>query len=110
MAVNSNKLDANSRELIEAHFPALVDMAIGDRDGVPRKPAPDSAFEIMAALGAKPERTLYVGDGDADLLTARNAGTDAAWVSWGYRSREDLADIHIPRSFDGADALRDYIL
>ncbi len=110
VAVNSNKLDANSRELIGAHFGALVDMAIGDREGVPRKPAPDSALEIMAALGAKPERTLYVGDGDADLLTARNAGVDAAWVSWGYRTAGDLAGLQIPRRFDNAGALRGFIL
>lgn len=110
VAVNSNKLDANSRELIAAHFPGLVDMAIGDREGFPRKPAPDSAFEIMAALGARPERTLYVGDGDADLLTAVNAGTDAAWVSWGYRRESDLKALEIPRRFDTADDLANYIL
>ena len=110
VAVNSNKLDGDSRQLIEAHFGALVDMAIGDREGVPRKPAPDSAFEIMAALGVKPERTLYVGDGDSDLLTARNAGTDGAWVSWGYRKREELGDIDIPHAFDSVDALQTFIL
>ena len=110
VAVNSNKLDANSRELIDAHFGPLVDMAIGDREGVPRKPAPDSALEIMAALGAKPERTLYVGDGDADILTAQNAGTDCAWVSWGYRKASDLGGIAIPRRFDSAEDLKNYIL
>jgi len=110
VAVNSNKLDLNSRALIQAHFGPLVDMAIGDRVGVPRKPAPDSALEIMAALNAKPKRTLYVGDGDTDLLTAQNAGTDCAWVSWGYRSRSDLAGIPIPHFFDNAGDLRDFIL
>ena len=64
----------------------------------------------MAALGTKPERTLYVGDGDADLLTARNAGTDAAWVSWGYRNRSELGDIELPHAFDTVEALRAYIL
>jgi len=110
VAVNSNKLDEDSHVLVAAHFPGLVDMAIGDREGVPRKPSPVSANEIMAALGVSPDRVLYVGDGDSDIQTARNAGTDGAWVSWGYRSREDLKGLEIPRAFDTAEALRDYIL
>ena len=85
-------------------------MAIGDREGVPRKPAPDSANEIMAALGVQPGRTLYVGDGDSDLLTAQNAGTDAAWVTWGYRRAEELGGIVIPRRFDSTAELTAYIL
>lgn len=110
VAVNSNKLDEDSQALIKAHFSGLVDMAIGDREGVPRKPAPDSAFEIMAALGASPERTLYVGDGDSDVMTARNAGTDGGWVTWGYRKRSDLGDLEVPHVFNTAEELRDFIL
>ena len=110
VAVNSNKLDEDSRALVAAHFPGLIDMAIGDREGVPRKPAPDSANEIMAALGVQPGRTLYVGDGDSDLLTAQNAGTDAAWVTWGYRRAEELGGIVIPRRFDSTAELTAYIL
>ena len=110
VAVNSNKLDGDSQALIQAHFPGLVDMAFGDRAGVPRKPAPDSAFEIMDALGIAPGRTLYVGDGDSDLKTARNAGTDCAWVSWGYRRRSELGDLPIPHAFDRAEDLQAFIL
>ena len=110
VAVNSNKLDEDSQVLIDAHFGSLVDMAIGDREGVPRKPAPDSALEIMAALGVSPERTLYVGDGDSDLMTAKNAGTDGAWVSWGYRTEAELGGLPIPHRFDDVRSLQDFIL
>ena len=110
VAVNSNKLDQDSRTLVDIHFPGLVDMAIGDREGVPRKPDPRSANEIMAALHVQPERTLYVGDGDSDILTARNAGTDGAWVSWGYRKQDELGGASIPRRFDDVETLRAYIL
>lgn len=110
VAVNSNKLDEDSRALIAAHFQGLVDMAIGDREGVPRKPSPVSANEIMAALGVAPDRTLYVGDGDSDVMTARNAGTDGAWVSWGYRNRDDLKGLDVPHRFDTAEALKRFIL
>ena len=110
VAVNSNKLDEDSRVLVDAHFGGLVDMAIGDREGVPRKPAPDSANEIMAALGVKPEKVIYIGDGDSDILTAKNAGTDGGWVSWRYRKYEELNGLVPQHRFDTAEAIREFIL
>ena len=110
LAVNSNKVDAATQKLCDAHFPGLLDMALGEREGIPRKPAPDGAFHIMKSLGAEPGRTLYVGDGDADLLTAQNARIDCAWVSWGFRKREELQGIDIPRAFDSVEALEGFII
>ena len=109
-AVNSNKVDNAVRLLCEAHFTGRLDLALGEREGIPKKPAPDGAQYIMNTLSAAPERTLYVGDGDADLLTAENAGIDSAWVSWGYRRREELEGLDIPRSFADVDSLSDFIL
>lgn len=110
VAVNSNKLDEDSRALIAAHFGSLVDISFGDREGVPRKPAPDSALDILRALNVRPERTLYVGDGDSDLMTARNAGADCAWVSWGYRKKSELGGLPIPHEFNNAEDLKRFIL
>ena len=110
VAVNSNKLDEDSRVLVKAHFGELVDMAIGDREGVPRKPAPDSANKIMAALNVKPEKVIYIGDGDSDILTAKNAGTNGGWVSWGYRKYEELNGLVPQNRFDTAEAIRAFVL
>ena len=109
-AVNSNKVDNAVQLLCDAHFDGRLDLALGERRDIPKKPAPDGARRIMNTLGVTPERTLYVGDGDADLLTAQNAGIDSAWVSWGYRRREELAGIAIPRAFDDVEQLKLYIL
>ena len=109
-AVNSNKVDAATNLLCQAHFGDRIALALGEREGIPKKPVPDGARLIMQALGAAPERTLYVGDGDADLRTAENAGIDCAWVSWGYRRREELDGIPIPRAFDTVQTLGNYIL
>lgn len=109
-AVNSNKVDAATQLLCADHFDGLIDLALGEAAGIPKKPAPDGAQHIMATLGAAPERTLYVGDGDADILTAKNAGIDGAWVSWGYRRREELEGLELPVSFDTVEALEAYIL
>lgn len=110
VAVNSNKPDAAVQALCAAHFDGLFDLALGERADIPKKPAPDGALKLMRALNAAPGRTLYVGDGDADLMTAQNAGIDCAWVSWGYRRRDELAGLDIPRAFGNARALADFIL
>ena len=109
-AVNSNKVDNAVRLLCDAHFDGLLDAVLGERDGIPRKPAPDGARRIMERLNVRPENTLYVGDGDADIRTAQNAGIDCAWVSWGYRRREELTGLDIPHAFETAKALESYIL
>lgn len=108
-AVNSNKVDDATRLLCDTHFGDLLAMALGEKEGIPKKPAPDGAFYIMKTLGVTPERTLYVGDGDADLLTAQNAGIDCAWVSWGYRRAEELEGIRIPHTCDSVEALQRFI-
>ncbi len=88
VAVVSNKPDPTTKALISRFFPGVL--AAGD-DGIhPRKPAPDNVWRTLAVLGAAPEEALYVGDSEVDLTTARNAGMDAAIVSWGYRDRDEL--------------------
>lgn len=109
-AVNSNKPDAATQRLCQAHFDGLIALALGERPEIPKKPAPDGALYIMKALGATPGATLYVGDGDTDLMTAANAGIDGAWVSWGFRRIDELGGLAVPRAFDTAEALRNYIL
>ena len=98
--VVSNKYDGAVKALSEKHFGDLVQVAVGERPGVMRKPAPDSVFEAMRCLGAEKETTLYVGDSDVDVETAHNAGLRCVGVSWGFRPRESLLQA-------GADAVID---
>ena len=110
MAVNSNKVEAATAALCRAHFPDRLDMVLGEREGIPKKPAPDGANAIIEALGANRGRVLYVGDGETDIMTARNAGIDCAWVSWGYRRRCELGGLSVPHAFDTPPALGKFIL
>ncbi|MBR6767122.1 MAG: HAD family hydrolase, partial [Clostridia bacterium] len=93
LAVNSNKTDDAVRILCESHFPGLIECIVGERPEFPRKPEPDGALHILKTMGIPAERALYIGDGDSDVLTAKNAGLDCAWVSWGYRTREELGSL-----------------
>jgi phosphoglycolate phosphatase len=88
--VVSNKYDGAVVALCKKHFGDLVQVAIGERPGLGRKPEPDSALLAMEFLGAEPAHTVYVGDSDVDVETARNAGLKCVAVSWGFRPRESL--------------------
>ena len=44
----------------------------------------------MERLGATQEDTLFVGDSNVDIRTAKNGGLTGCGVLWGFRSREEL--------------------
>jgi phosphoglycolate phosphatase len=103
--VVSNKYDGAVAKLCQKHFGDLVEVAIGERPGVGRKPAPDSALMAMRQLGTSREETLYVGDSDVDVETAHNAGLKCVGVSWGFRPRESLNQAGAEVVIDEASAL-----
>lgn len=90
IAVVSNKPDEAVKQLAEYYFPGLFPVAIGQRPGFETKPSPDSVFEAMRLLGAEPERSVYVGDSEVDVATAKNAGLPCVTVTWGFRDVDEL--------------------
>lgn len=66
------------------------------------KPHPAMLEELMGELGARPERTLMIGDTTHDLQMARNAGTAGVAVSFGahpaavLEAEGPLACMHTP--------------
>ena len=93
MAIVSNKADAAVKELAKRYFPEIT-VAIGEREGIARKPAPDSVFEAMRLLGVSREETLYAGDSDVDVATAGNAGLPCVAVTWGFREEAFLRSLN----------------
>lgn len=110
VCVNSNKYDAAVQMLSKNHFNGYYFMAAGESEVYPRKPDPSAALTLAKACNAAPERTLYVGDSDIDVLTARNAGMVSAWVSWGFRTREDMGQMLPEACFDSCEELSDFIM
>ncbi|MBR1780202.1 MAG: HAD family hydrolase [Oscillospiraceae bacterium] len=92
LAVVSNKPDSAVGILAQAYFPGLFACAVGDREGLRPKPAPDAVRQVMDALGAQAETTVYVGDSDVDIATARAAGLPCVSVTWGFRDEAFLRD------------------
>lgn len=91
-AVVSNKAHVFSVELIRRFFGETVGPVYGTGNDLPRKPDPTAVLRVMEELGVQPSETLYVGDSDVDMRTARNAGLDACGVLWGFRSKDVLAE------------------
>ena len=91
LAVVSNKMMAATQELV-AHFFPDIEVAIGEYEaaGIRKKPAPDTVFEALRQLGTSPDNTVYVGDSDVDIATARNSGLPCISVLWGFRDRPFL--------------------
>ena len=90
MAVVSNKLQSGVNELARTFFHGVIDVAIGEQQGIPRKPAPDMVEMALSQLGASKDEAIYVGDSDVDLQTAANAGLPCISVLWGFRSKDFL--------------------
>lgn len=87
-AIVSNKADFAVKTLARDYFDGLCAAVIGERDGIRKKPAPDSVFEAMALLDAK--KPVYVGDSEVDIATAKAAGIPCISVSWGFRGKNEL--------------------
>lgn len=112
MAVVSNKVDSAVKALCARHFEGLIpaNYAIGERSDVRRKPAPDSVFTAMRALGVTPEETIYVGDSEVDVQTAVNAGLPCLSALWGFRSEEELLAAGATRLMKMPDEVYAYIV
>lgn len=92
LAVVSNKADYGVQELCQQYFEGIFDYAVGEREGIQKKPAPDSVNEVLNRLQFERNQAVYVGDSDVDVATARNAGLDCIAVEWGFRTREFLIE------------------
>lgn len=104
-AVVSNKPDFAVQTLAAQYFPGLLAASAGAKDGVRKKPAPDSVFAVIHQLGAEGLRAVYIGDSEVDLQTAQNAALPCISVSWGFRDRSVLEQAGAACICDTVDAL-----
>lgn len=92
LAVASNKIQAGAEKLIAKFFPDIPFVAVmGNSPQYPLKPDAALVEYIMDKAGTDRAHTIMVGDSGTDIQTARNAGIPVIAVSWGFRSRNELA-------------------
>ena len=109
MGIISNKVDAAVQQLNRQFFETYMDIAIGEREGVRRKPAPDSLLFAMEALNATAETTLYVGDSEVDYETAKAAHLRCALVTWGFRDESELRTLNADFYINKAEELLELV-
>ena len=87
MAVLTNKPVGASRGILQGlgltgHFGFVY----GGNSFERKKPDPMGVESILREFGAAPSQTMFVGDSEIDVLTARNAGTWVCGVTYGFGS------------------------
>lgn len=103
MAVVSNKLQSGVTELFESQVRTVgkeeticlkdyIEVAIGERPEMARKPAADMVNRAFEEMGLDKENAVYIGDSEVDLATARNSGLPCISVLWGFRDKDYLKE------------------
>ena len=90
LAVVSNKADYGVQELCRQYFDKVFDFAVGEREGIRKKPFPDSVDEVLKTFGVERNEAVYIGDSEVDIETAANAHIDHIIVEWGFREKDFL--------------------
>ena len=110
VAVVSNKFDGAVKELCGRYFGDRLPVALGERPGLEKKPAPDLVRACLKVLGSSAGEAVYVGDSEVDILTARNTGLPCYSVTWGFRGRDFLLEHGAERLVDTPEKLGDLLL
>lgn len=89
--VLSNKPDLAARTVVSHFFGEGIELVRGGIDGIPLKPDPTSALDLVGSVGADPRECAFVGDTSVDILTGRNMGAAlTVGVLWGFRDEAEL--------------------
>jgi phosphoglycolate phosphatase len=112
MAVLTNKPERISVRILNLLGLAKYFRAIyGGNSFESKKPDPFGANKILQELGVGAREALLVGDSEVDVQTARNAGTQAAAVNYGFGVHDRAAhpaDIYLDRFADLTAVVRNH--
>lgn len=92
MAIVTNKNTGALEVLKKIYFDGLIDVAVGQSEGLRRKPAPDGVLLALKILGSDKNSAVYVGDSEVDAMTAANSGLPLIACLWGFRDRKILEE------------------
>lgn len=91
LAVITNKPQPATYNCISRFFPEnFFDFIGGDSGMFPNKPDPSYTRYAALTLRVPLRDCVFIGDGETDVLTAKNSGMRGVSVLWGYRTREEL--------------------
>jgi phosphoglycolate phosphatase len=92
MAILTNKpVRVSMRILKELGLAKYFRAVYGGNSFETKKPDPFGARTILREFGAAPAEAILIGDSEVDVQTARNAGTLAASVNYGFGTHDRAA-------------------
>lgn len=109
-AVVSNKADFAVKDLVERYYAGLFSYSAGEKEGIPRKPAPDMVRNAIEFFGVSSEDAVYIGDSEVDIMTAQNSGIDSIIVTWGFRDKEILINSGAKILADDINTLKNMLI
>lgn len=90
LAVATGKSDRGLRHCLERHGIHARFVSLQTADRHPSKPDPSMVLQAIADAGARPQKTLVIGDTAYDMGMARAAGAAALGAGWGYHDDAEL--------------------
>ena len=95
LAIVSNKIQEGITPLNKEYFGDRLPVAIGERPGLQRKPAPDMVLQALKELDSTQSESIYIGDSEVDVATAKNSGLLCIGVTWGFRDEQLHKDLGV---------------
>ena len=94
LAILTNKPQMTTEKVYEKYLSQFnFDMVVGQSGSVKCKPDPTATLNILKTLGVQKQNTIFIGDGETDVLTSKNAGVKNISVLWGYRDKDQLESV-----------------
>lgn len=93
LAVVTNKSQYAAEKIVNHYFNDKFDIVVGsDITKRKKKPEPDGVNLALKEIGVTRQESIYIGDSEVDIETAKNAHMDFIGVRWGFRNEEIFND------------------
>jgi len=93
LAILTNKPQMTTDDVYKTYLEKFgFDKVVGQSGTVKCKPDKTATLKILQELDSLPENAYFIGDGETDIITAKNAGIKSIAVLWGYRDKEQLVE------------------
>ena len=108
-AIVTNKEEPyTSKILVQHNMKGLFDLLISGNSLPYKKPDPTVVEYCLEALGETKEHSLFVGDSEIDITTAKNAGVTCWVVPYGYNAGRDIAKANPDKMIDSISKVSEF--
>jgi phosphoglycolate phosphatase len=108
-AIVTNKEEPYTSKILAQHnMEDLFDLLISGNSLPYKKPDAAVIKYCLEALGETKENSLFVGDSEIDIKTAKNAGVTCWVVPYGYNAGRDIAEANPDKLIDNISKVPDF--